>query len=215
MLGADEDFAAVRAKGVTDDPGESATLDAELKRLSTLQDSLEAISGAVTGVARSRARDAVDGSRESISRCYRALCNHPYFDGVRVDVQERSVQGMRRNSYAIRAYATSDGRETLASTRLSTAQMNGVALSIYLALTTALAHDLGFVILDDPSQSLDAEHKAALVSILAAMAPRTQLLLATQDTELQKLLRRELLGEGSRAYELQWSRAGVVASQVR
>ncbi len=215
VLGADEDFAAVRAKGVTDDPGESATLDAELERLSTLQESLEAISGAVTGVARSRARDAVDGSRESISRYYQALCNHPYFDGVRVDVQERSVQGMRRNSYAIRAYATSDGRETLASTRLSTAQMNGVALSIYLALATALAHSLGFVILDDPSQSLDAEHKAALVSILAAMAPRTQLVLATQDTELQKLLRRDLLGEGSRAYELQWSRAGVAASQVR
>lgn len=87
--------------------------------------------------------------------------------------------------------------------------MNSVALSVYLALATALSHNLGFVVLDDPSQSLDVEHKAALVSILREMATRTQLVVATQDSELQDLLRRELLGEGSRAFR------GVLAEFYR
>jgi len=215
VLAIDADFAAVRAKGAVDEPGDSALLDEELDRLTGLQASLEEIARGVTSVARSRVRDAVDGSREAIARYYRELCRHPFFDGLSVDVGERTVQGMRRNSYAVRVHSTSDSSVSLASTRLSTAQMNSVALSVYLALTTALTHNLGFVVLDDPSQNLDVEHKTALVSILAAITERTQVVVATQDLELQGLLRQRLLSEGSCAYELRWARTGVTATQAR
>ena len=65
----------------------------------------------------------------------------------------------------IRARSSNDARQTLASTRLSTAQMNCVALSVYLALATCLEHNLGFVILDDPSQNLDTKNTRGLWSM--------------------------------------------------
>lgn len=209
VVKADEDYATVRSKSANDDGTEAPALEEELERLATLQESLEAIARAVTAVARTRAQDAVDSSREPIATYYRQLCNHPYFDGVRIAVDERNVKGIQRNTYAIQTFATSDDRPSLASSRLSTAQMNCVALSVYLALSGALTHRLGFVILDDPSQSLDTAHKAALATVLHTMLPTTQLVIATQDAEFRLLLCRQFVGEGCRAYELSWSKASV------
>jgi DNA repair exonuclease SbcCD ATPase subunit len=92
--------------------------------------------------------------------------------------------------------------------------MNCVALAVYLALAEQLQHNLGFVILDDPSQNLDTEHKRALVGILSRLAPRIQVLIATQDDELDALIGS---GIGEDAYDrccLAWS-AGSGASVVR
>jgi len=47
---------------------------------------------------------------------------------------------------------------------------------------------LGFLILDDPSQSLDREHKEALIGILNEISGEKQLIMATQDEELLKLV---------------------------
>jgi DNA repair exonuclease SbcCD ATPase subunit len=82
--------------------------------------------------------------------------------------------------------------------------MNCVALSVYLALARVLTHKLGFLILDDPSQNLDTEHKVALARILKELQPATQLLIATQDSELQTILRSNLDSAGTLAYELDW-----------
>jgi DNA repair exonuclease SbcCD ATPase subunit len=70
--------------------------------------------------------------------------------------------------------------------------MNCVALSIYLALTKVLPNGFGFVMLDDPSQSLDHEHKEALVDILSEISSERQVVVATQDTELVSLIELKL-----------------------
>jgi ABC-type lipoprotein export system ATPase subunit len=43
-----------------------------------------------------------------------------------------------------------------------------------------------FIILDDPSQSLDTEHKKALVKVLGEVSLGSQLIIATQDAEFEQ-----------------------------
>ena len=43
-----------------------------------------------------------------------------------------------------------------------------------------------FVILDDPSQSLDTEHKKSLVKVLGDVSLGSQVIIATQDSELDE-----------------------------
>ena len=66
------------------------------------------------------------------------------------------------------------------------------------------------VILDDPSQSLDTEHKKYLVKVLEDVALETQVIIATQDTELGEAISDGFMPKGgytSLAYE-GWSKEG-------
>jgi DNA repair protein SbcC/Rad50 len=211
FLRADQKYEKISAKAPESE--EDDAMKQELDNLLRLQESLEGIGRAINEVAKSRASKAVEESREGVASFYKQLCNHPYFDGLRIEAEERNVRGVTRNTYTIRAVATEDGKETLASSRLSTGQMNCVAVSIYLALTRILSHRLGFVILDDPSQNLDTQHKVALAKLLKELQPTTQLLVATEDTELQGILRDQLGGAGTASYDLTWnSRNGTTLS---
>jgi DNA repair exonuclease SbcCD ATPase subunit len=159
----------------------------------------------VTTEASTRARDAVDSAQVDIAKLYKELCNHPYFDDIRIAVESQLVSGIERNNYFIRTHSSTDNRQTLASSRLSTAQMNCVALSVYLALATQLQHNLGFVILDDPSQNLDTKHKQALVGILSRLAPQLQVLVGTQDSEFDGLIGSATTKESFHRKRLTWS----------
>lgn len=187
------------------DDADSSIADREIDSLSYLESGIKTIADVITAEASARARDAVHGAQIEIARLYKELCNHPYFDELRISVESQLVSGVERNSYFIRAQASTDHRQTLASSRLSTAQMNCVALSVYLALATQLQHNLGFVILDDPSQNLDTEHKQALVGILARLAPQIQVLVGTQDSELDQLIGRSTADGAFHRRRLSWS----------
>lgn len=210
----DEDSAQLATKTAADsDRAEGNALNVELERLSDLQEALQTIARAVQDVARVRAGEAIESSRSSTADYYSILCNHPYFDRLRIDALEKTVAGVAKNNYVVRAFSTSDGRDTLAGSRLSTAQMNCVALSIYLALAGVLTHNLDFIILDDPSQNLDSDHKTALASVLKRIASSTQLLVSTQDSELERFLLDSLGKEGVMIYRLTWTpQQGTIAT---
>jgi ABC-type cobalamin transport system ATPase subunit len=182
-----------------------STADLQMAALGSLAADIQTVAAAVQTVASDTARTALDVSGDDYGRFYATLCAHPYFDRLRISVEEQRVNGVDRNNYVIRTHSSLDGEASLASSRLSTAQMNCVALSVYLALATRLEHHLGFVILDDPSQSLDLEHKQALVQVLDELDPRLQLLIATQDLELGDMLSRRWPGDASTRYGLNWS----------
>ncbi len=206
FLKADEQFALIRETSQSEsDAGAAAALEEDLERLLELEQSLNRIIEAVNKVSRERAISAIEACRDGISRYYSRLCDHPYFDGIRIDVEDRSVKGVQKNSYTIRAFSSADGRDTLASSRLSVGQMNCVALSLHLALREVLTHNLGFIILDDPGQCLDLSHKEALVKSLGEIAEGSQILVATEDQDMERMLIEELKGPDTRAYSLHWS----------
>jgi exonuclease SbcC len=167
---------------------DSSIAEQQIESLSRLEGGIRTIADVVTTEASTRARDAVESAQVDIAKLYKELCNHPYFDNIQISVESQLLSGIERNNYFICTQSSIDNRQTLASSRLSTAQMNCVALSVYLALATQLQHNLGFVILDDPSQNLDTEHKQALVAILSRLAPQLQVVVGTQDSELDELI---------------------------
>jgi DNA repair exonuclease SbcCD ATPase subunit len=212
----DEESAQLATKSASDGDGaEDNALNAELERLGELQEALQVIARAVQDVARARAGEAIESSRSSTSDYYSTLCDHPYFDKLRIDALEKTVAGVAKNNYVVRAFSTSDGRDTLAGSRLSTAQMNCVALSIYLALAGVLTHNLDFIILDDPSQNLDSKHKRALASVLKKIGLGTQLIVSTEDSELEGFLLDSLGRNDLMTYRLTWTpQQGTIATRA-
>jgi DNA repair exonuclease SbcCD ATPase subunit len=91
----------------------------------------------------------------------------------------------QRNHYSI---TDEDGQDL--TPILSQGDLNALALAIFLGLASADGGQgpFGFVMLDDPSQSLGTEHKRALVRILDAIAMNRTVLVATMDAELRDLV---------------------------
>jgi DNA repair protein SbcC/Rad50 len=205
FIKADSEFQRVREKAEGRDDRGAKAFEEDKKQLIALRSELESIIQALNGLSTGRAQEALARCGEDISRLYGSLCNHPYFDGLKIEVSQKAVQGVQRNTYRIIAYSSKDGQRTAASSRLSTAQMNCVALSAYLSLAKVLTHNLGFILLDDPSQNLDAEHKKALAGVIKGLFPSLQVVVGTHDAEFDEFLRSDLGREDVSWYDLNWN----------
>lgn len=187
-------------------------LDAQIKKMSALHAQLLRFSEAIADAQINLAQEFIGKGETKISNYYDRLCGHPYYNSVRVDIDQRNVKGVLKNTYNIKAFNNREGKETLISTRFSTGQMNCAALSIFLSLSSILDRKMGFIILDDPSQSLDIEHKKTLVKVLEDAALKNQIIVATQDTELENEIDAGFMPKGGYVvlkYE-GWNKAGPV-----
>jgi len=171
-------------------------LKSQITEMAALYARLKRISEAIAKVQVNLASEFVSKGEKKISDYYSRLCGHPYYDTIRIDTGQRNVRGVQKNTYNIRAFNKKDGRQTLVSTRFSAGQMNCAALSIFLSLSSMLDRKIKFVILDDPSQSLDRDHKRALVKVLNDVAIGNQVVVATQDTELEQEIQRGFVPRG-------------------
>lgn len=205
FLKAESDAERVRQNAAEGEGGGARALEDDKLTLTALRSDLDQIILALNSLATGRAQSALAKCGPDISRVYGELCNHPYFDGLKIEVGQKPVLGVQRNTYRIEAFSTKDGEKTSASSRLSTAQMNCVALSVYLSLSKVLTHNLGFILLDDPSQNLDTEHKRALAGVLKELLPTTQLVIGTHDAEFDEFLRNSLGKHGVNWYDLTWA----------
>lgn len=170
----------------TEEDSQIKTLKTQIMEMSALHTRLQRISDAIATVQINLAREFINKGEKKTSDYYCKLCGHPYYNSVRIDIDQRNVRGVQKNTYNIKAFNNREGRETLISTRFSTGQMNCAALSIFLSLSSMLDRKIKFLLLDDPSQSLDIKHKKALVKVLGDVALGSQVIIATQDTELEK-----------------------------
>lgn len=117
-------------------------------------------------------------AQQTIAGHFKALTNRPDFPTLRV-----SPSG---DGYMIEL-VSGPGDVKAAVPLLNHADLNCAALAIFLALggSEQISHRLGFIILDDPSQSLDATCKANLCAVLTALCDVRQVILATADSELR------------------------------
>ncbi len=137
----------------------------------------EAVGEILTEISEERLRKA----RESIIEIYRGLVERPDFDVIEIDPRDSDV-------YAVRG----SDRVKLVSF-FNQGDMNCAALSIFLALGSVKGNNgPAFLILDDPTQSLDATQKTRLAKVLGKVAEQSQILLATMDEELLEALKREI-----------------------
>lgn len=183
-----------------DDSSQIEEIGKAITDLESFEDRLQKIVKAAGRVQTNLASDMISASEKDIEKFYSKLCMHKNYDRMKIEVKPKENRtGLVKNSYAIKAFSARGKQETHVASRFSTGQMNCVALSIFFALTKALPLKLGFVMLDDPSQNLDHDHKAVLAEIVTALAPERQIFIATQDKEFKDMLLQK--SKGGKFYE--------------
>lgn len=171
-----------------EDSQEIDNIGKAVEGLRRFEDKLSKIVNAAGKIQTELASEMISASEKDIENFYTNLCKHQHYDKLKIDVKPQEIKGRVKNAYAIRAFSSKDGKETHVATRFSTGQMNCVALSVFFALTKDLPVKLGFLVLDDPSQNLDSEHKSALADILASISNERQIFISTQDEEFKDIL---------------------------
>ncbi len=166
---------------VTDSPEWEAMVEArdrlnrELEAAAKVRDAVEAV---INEIAGERLRDAED----LIKEYYQALVERPDFDAIIIDAEDHDV------------YAVSGMEKERLITFFNQGDMNCAALSIFLSLGACSLREGGtaFLILDDPSQSLDSVQKRRLAALIDRVASDRQVVLSTMDEELLRALKEEV-----------------------
>jgi len=127
----------------------------------------------------SRAREI----RNTINQFYRAMAGHPYFTSIQLEIEKEEPL-----IYSIKATGVDPAFSTRIPTRFSVTQMNVVALSLLLTNSEKIAKDFAVIMIDDPAQSMDKEHKEALAKVIQSLSQKKQVIVATQDSELRDAL---------------------------
>lgn len=137
---------------------------------------VEKVTEAVEEVLGEVSRRKVAEARGHIADIYGRLVERPDFGEIEIDPDK---------NYEV--FATGGGKREKLVTFFNQGDMNCAALAIFLALGTGRASKEGgasFLMMDDPSQSLDAVQKERLAQVLDEVAGGVQLVLSTMDAEL-------------------------------
>lgn len=135
------------------------------------------------------AREILDALKPQMNLIYTRLRPHLVYGTLDIEVRRgRGRAGKRLFSYMIQAVSKDKEKKTFVKTRFSHAQMNVTGLSIFLALVLGAPHKFETIMLDEPDQSLDYDHKENLAAILRDLQNYKQIIVATQDEDFQKIL---------------------------
>jgi exonuclease SbcC len=167
-----------------------------LGRLEGAKAELDALAGSLGAIrlaALSYEEEAVVSELASLGELinvyYARILGHPTFSRISLVIEKREPL-----IYSVRAEG-SEG-STYIPTRFSHAQMNCVAIVLFLANNEKLGGGLSTLMIDDPTQGMDAEHKKALASVVAEIAREKgkQVIVASQDSEFQGFLAEQVSG---------------------
>jgi DNA repair protein SbcC/Rad50 len=156
----------------------------ELKeRLAEFVGDVKEIKAAISKAATSEAQKRLTAAEKTIDGYFRRIADNPAIKRLKLLVEADARTG--RNSYD---FTDHDGRDLRPV--LSQGDMNALALAIFLGLACSAdeANRFGFVMLDDPSQSLGSRHKAKLAEVLSEVLAKKTVILSTMDVELRQLL---------------------------
>ncbi|MGW0663182.1 AAA family ATPase [Streptodolium elevatio] len=79
-----------------------------------------------------------------------------------------------------------DGQEASALSVMSQGELHSLALALFLPRATAVESPFGFVVIDDPVQSMDPAKVYGLAQVLHALGETRQVVVFTHDTRLQR-----------------------------
>jgi len=136
---------------------------------------VETLSNSLARTLEEEAEKRLGAVRDSIAKTFEGLTGRSDFPRLAVSPDTKFA-----------AHVEGSGGVADALSVLNQADTNCAALSIFLSLAVApsTGHKLGFLILDDPSQSLDELHRERLVEIVSKISVSRQLLLSTIDETL-------------------------------
>lgn len=122
----------------------------------------------------------IDSLAPIINEYTKILSPHPIYSELRITYDGKGywLQGVSK-----------EGEKTFVQTLFSTGQLNEAAVLILLAMAKKAPHSFEFVILDDPSQSLDEDGKERLAKLLVKASESKQVIVSTMDTDFANFIR--------------------------
>lgn len=164
-------------------------LGQELSELKIYHSKLSTLSEMMAHVRMETARDILEELKPQMNLIYTKLLPHTHYNTLILEIGRGKGRPKKLGyTYMIKALSSKDQSKTYVKTRFSHAQINVTALSIFLALALGAAHNFGAIVIDEPDQSLDREHKRNLADVLRDLQTYYQVIVATQDEDFQKLL---------------------------
>ena len=126
---------------------------------------------------------------ELMNNIFKRIYVYPDFKELSIKVERTiSSEKYEKSIYEIYAYRTSDRTWVPAMKKLSDGQKAIVTLSFLMALFMSTPHNLSVMILDDPIPNVDNLCKEALIRLLSKLENVRQIIIATQDSRLVKVL---------------------------
>ncbi|MBI4329887.1 MAG: AAA family ATPase [Chloroflexi bacterium] len=162
---------------------EFTELEKALNEACQLAEDIKAIKSALAEAAREEAKAKIHAAEAALDKYFCCIAKHPAIPGLVMEVTEDRRTGL--NSYN---FKSKDGTDP--TPILSQGDLNCLAISLFLGLSEATGETqrFGFLMLDDPTQSLGSEMKGELVKVLEDIASRRKLIIATPDAEFKNLL---------------------------
>jgi len=163
--------------------------------LEKFADDIGLINQAVETALQASAKAKLEAAKENITKMFRTLANRSDFPDLEIDP----------DSFEILAVKASEKVPALSI--FNTGDLNCAGLSVFLGLGAAqeLSHNIGFIILDDPSQNLDDTHKENLVSLLNSIPDDKQILVSTSESGLRDLILTKVIKKKTRYKFDLWS----------
>lgn len=175
-------------------------LESRKSSLQALSASLQLIKQTSTQYQKEASLTQLKRLEDSINDYYTRIQGHPHFTRLKIDVE-------KEDPLIFSFRASSDQEDTYIPTRFSTAQLNAAALSIFLSNSDQQTGNLPLIILDDPTQNMDTVHKEAFAKLVATLPPKHQVILATEDHEVEMLIKKHC--SNLKIYELdEWTPEG-------
>ncbi len=175
-------------------------LEQRKTNLLVLEAALDSIRQAMTEYQKEESMNQIRELEEIMNDYYQAILGHPYFNCIKIDIEKEDPL-----QFSFRA--TSEREATYIPTRFSTAQLNVVALSIFMSNSKLLKGQLPLLTLDDPTQNMDDAHKKAFAELVSELTKDFQVIIATEDDETRDYIKDESLD--ATFYELgEWGSEG-------
>ncbi len=179
------------------------TLETRRTRIQILENSLKNIQSATNEFLSENTSDLIETHRQQIEQIYNKIVRHPSFEHIKLEIKSTDPL-----VYSIMVYDDEIGLTTQAATRLSSAQMNSFAMSVLITNNLSQTTNLSLLMMDDPTQSMDSQHKDALAKLILEISDTRQIIIATSDDEFLKCLQNT--DKDIKNIELKdWSRQGI------
>lgn len=167
----------------------------ELEKFAT---DIDLICEAIENILQTSAGAKLEAAKDSIASIFETLANRSDFSKLEIDPDNFEI------------LAVKGSEKVPALSIFNQGDLNCAGLSIFLGLGVAqeLSHDFGFIILDDPSQSLDRPHEENLVGILNSMPDDKQIFVSTSESDFANLILMKILRKKKRYKFDPWSDIG-------
>ncbi len=169
-------------------------------KMAELANELNKIKEAINQASHEEAKEKIIFACKKINELFCKITNNPAISKIELSVTPDSRTG--RNNYE---FKDQNGKDL--TPILSQGDLNALALSIFLGLSS-LNNQFGFLMLDDPSQSLGSAHKEKFVEILDDISAHRSIILSTMDKELQDLIVSKLTKAKTKYIFTNWTPTG-------